>query len=138
MRRALALYREALNAQYGELVAYAVLGYYKIIELKYKQSTCKAWIRDKFSVVENERHMEELIRRLDAVCGGPSKRHEYLYEACRTAVAHANPKKVDPIDTDDLRQIREMHDAASVLRVLARHFIKMELGLVDSKFVQSG
>jgi hypothetical protein len=47
-RRALALYREARNAQQNFMVSYAVLNFYKIVEIGQKgRGDVKNWFRSK-------------------------------------------------------------------------------------------
>jgi len=60
---------------------------------------------------------------------GAQEVHEYLYTACRLAVAHASAKS--PSDPDDADEIRRLHTAADVLRWMARHLIKTEMGVGD-------
>ena len=63
---------------------------------------------------------------------GTERPHDYLYRACRTAVAHANkPFSSDP---DDLSELRRLHVAADILRELARRFIRFELGVSDCPY----
>ncbi|MBL8565367.1 MAG: hypothetical protein JNM89_06595 [Hyphomicrobiaceae bacterium] len=49
-RRALALYREGRNAEQNYLVSFAVLSYYKIIELRHKETI--KWLEAAFPLVE--------------------------------------------------------------------------------------
>ena len=62
------------------------------------------------------------------ICGS-EKPHEYIWKACRVAVAHAN--KHSQSDPDDANEVTRLHTAADVLRIVARHFIKSELGISD-------
>ena len=50
VQRALALYREARNAEQNYFVSYAVLNYYKILEIRHKETI--KWIEAVFPVVE--------------------------------------------------------------------------------------
>jgi hypothetical protein len=73
----------------------------------------------------------DLFKKFVVLCGH-EKPHEYLYKACRVAVAHANSgSKSDPDEADELIRL---HNAAEVLHVLARHFISTEFGLSDVKY----
>ena len=75
-------------------------------------------------------HKETISQFLEE-CGDESP-EKYIYQACRIAVAHASPEY--PSDSDDAQEIRRLHSAADVMRILARHFIKTELGVSDSIF----
>jgi hypothetical protein len=131
-RKAIAIYRDGRNAEQNYSVSYAVLCYYKIIELKHKGSAqARTWFRDNYrslkanSVIADDIAAFELAR-------GTQQPHDYLYGACRSAVAHANkPYSSDP---DDVRELRRLHVAASVLRPLARLFIEKELGVSDCPY----
>lgn len=109
-RRALALYREALNAEHNVLISYAVLNYYKIIELTQRdRSATKNWLRDNFS---HARRFERLKQSLDDFdkLRGTIEPHEYIYKSCRIAVAHAG--KDSKSDPDDASELRRLHAAA--------------------------
>lgn len=123
--RALALYREARNAEQNFLVSYAVLNYYKIIEIRNKETL--KWLAAAFPVVE-PRLRDEVLREFHKERGSRSvERH--IFVAHRTAVAHANDgKKSDP---DSSSEIIRLHIAAEILRELARHFIASELRVSD-------
>jgi hypothetical protein len=131
-QKAIAIYRDARNAEQNFLVSYAVLSYYKIIELKHKgRGDTKAWLRGNFEALKLERSLAGDISRFTAACGS-EKPSEYLYRACRVAVAHANqPYSSDP---DDANELRRLHVAASILRALARRFIESELGVSNCVF----
>lgn len=64
-------------------------------------------------------------------CDG-KKLEKYLTVLCRHAVAHAgDPHNIDP---DDDGKIGRLHVAAKVLRELARHFIRTEMGVSEHYF----
>ncbi len=129
-KKALALYRQGRNAEQNYLISYAVLSYYKIIELKHKgKEETKKWLRDNWPPLKEDMQSSDRIVAFEKDCG-TEKPHEYLHKACRVAVSHAN-EKTPPSDPDDLHEIRRLHVAAEVLRLLARRFIKTELGLSD-------
>src|SRR5215469_130905 len=50
-RRALALYRVGRNAEQNFMVSYAVLNFYRIIEIRNNRGEAKNWFRDKFRVL---------------------------------------------------------------------------------------
>ncbi len=61
-RRALALYREARNAQQNFLVSYAVLNFYKIVELKSDVSgEVKNWFRDNFERLAQDQSNRDIF-----------------------------------------------------------------------------
>jgi hypothetical protein len=133
-RRALAIYREARNAEQNFLVSYAVLSYYKIIELRHPDpGDATAWAEDEFS---------RGLGRYTQGCSRPVRcraRHtvspeDHINRAYRIAVAHATPKKTQPPDPDSLGEVRRLHTAADVLRPLARHFIRNELSVSDFRW----
>ncbi len=131
-RRALALYREARNAQQNFMVSYAVLNFYKIIEIGYHgKEKVRNWFRDHFDDLKGVRGNEEAFDRFAQICGR-EKPHTYIYTACRIAVAHAN--KDSKSDPDDSVELRRLHVAAGILHIFARYFISTELGISDSLF----
>lgn len=131
-QRALALYREARNAEQNFMISYAVLNYYKIIEIRYPQGKdARDWIVRNFPIIQNNpQNAHSLARFLKASGNEPPER--YIYKACRVAVAHTSNDY--PSDPDDLGELHRLHDAAEVMRWLARHFIRQELAVSDSPF----
>jgi hypothetical protein len=130
-RRALALYREARNAEQNYLVSYAVLNYYKIIELRHNKNDIKNWIRDNFDHVVNISYESEALKRFDKIRGTTTP-HEYIHSSCRIAVAHAG--KHSKSDPDESSEITRLHAAANIMRLLARHFIITEFAISDSMY----
>jgi hypothetical protein len=66
--RALALYREARNAEQNFLVSYAVLNYYKIIEIKnHGPAAVKNWFRDNFAILSHDRDTDGSLNRFSAM-----------------------------------------------------------------------
>jgi hypothetical protein len=63
---------------------------------------------------------------------GDEKPHEYIYDACRLAVAHAG--KDSKSDPDDANELVRLHTAADVLRIFARHFIASQFGVSNVMF----
>ena len=131
-QRAIAIYREARNAEENSLVSYAVLGYYKVIELKHKgRADAKKWFGANFEKIKEHKQLADDVETFILSCGN-EKPQDYLYRACRTAVAHANkPYSIDP---DDEYQLQRLHVATRVLRELARLFIREELGVSDHNY----
>lgn len=131
-RRALALYREARNAEQNSMISYAVLNFYKIIEIRYpKGPDARDWIARIFPTVRDDPHDQHGIPEFLAACGQELP-ERYIYKACRVAVAHASEDY--PSDPDDTSELRRLHNAADVLRRLARLLITAELGISDSPF----
>jgi hypothetical protein len=128
-RRALALYREARNAQQNAFISYAVLNYYKIIEIQnHGKEAVRKWFRTHFEALQVETKGDDDVGRFLALCGRELP-HEYIHNSCRIAVAHAGKRsKSDP---DDAHEIVRLHTAARVLHLLARRFIEQELGISD-------
>jgi hypothetical protein len=131
-RRALALYREGRNAEEAALVSYAVLSYFKVIEIRHSSSEkVKKWIASNLAVITATPGGDSSIKRFFAACGSETP-HDYIYNACRLAVAHASIKR--PSDADDSDEIARLYSASYVLRLLARHLITEELGVSDSVY----
>ena len=132
VRRALALYREARNAEQNFMISYAVLNYYKIIEIHHKGYPASSkWVADNLPPILNDPHDQHGIAEFLAACGNETP-ETYIYAACRVAVAHVSPNR--PSDPDDTMEQRRLHNAADVMRRLARRFIMVELGVSDSPF----
>lgn len=115
---ALALYREARNAEENFLISYAVLNYYKIIELQHpKGPSTRAWIADHISEVQGTLDAS-IVERFRDACGAlPAEK--YIYDACQLAVAHASERT--PSDPDLASELTRLHVAADMLRPLSRH-----------------
>lgn len=112
------------------MVSYAVLNYYKIIEIRHPGFPASSqWVAQNLPVVLANRGEEDRTRAFLAACGAEAP-ETYIYAACRVAVAHASPNRVS--DPDESLEIRRLHVAADVMRRLARRFIKHELGVSDS------
>lgn len=132
VQRALALYREARNAEQNFMISYAVLNYYKIIEIHHERGpTSTKWVADNLPAILNDSHNQGGISTFLAACG-EEKPETYVYKACRVAVAHASRDR--PSDPDEFAELRRLHNAADVMRRLARRFISYELGVSDSPF----
>ncbi len=131
-RRALALYREALNAEHNALISYAVLNYYKIIELTQRdRGATRNWFRDNFDYARSFEYLKRPLNDFDKLRGA-TEPHEYIYKSCRIAVAHAG--KDSKSDPDDASELRRLYVAARIMQVLARHCIEAELKISDCMF----
>jgi hypothetical protein len=130
-RRALALYREALNAEHNALISYAVLNYYKFIELTQRdRGATKNWFRDNFDYARSFEHLKRSLDDFDKLRATTAP-HEYIYKSCRIAAHAGKDSKSDP---DDASELRRLHAAADFMRVLARHCIEKELKISDCVF----
>jgi hypothetical protein len=131
-RKALAIYREGRNAEQSYLISYAVLSYYKIVELKHRgKSEARKWFEANYAAIKDDRIFAGEVARFEKE-RGTERPGDYLYRACRVAVAHANkPFSSDPDDTVELRRLRV---AAQVLRALARRCIQDELGVSECPY----
>jgi hypothetical protein len=131
-RRSLALYREALNAEHNALISYAVLNYYKIIELTQRdRAATKNWFRDNFAHARRFEHLRRSLEDFDGL-RGTMEPHEYIHKSCRIAVAHAG--KDSRSDPDDASELLRLHAAADIMQVLARHCIETEFKISDCMF----
>ena len=132
-RRALALYREARNAEQNFLVSYAVLSYFKIIEIVHSnERKATAWLKQNFAAA-SATIPPEVLARFDAERGQVTP-EDHINRAYRIAVAHASPRKTQASDPDDASELRRLHTAAKVLRPIARYFIKNDLRISDSPY----
>lgn len=132
VQRALALYREARNAEQNFMVSYAVLNYYKIIEIHHKGWPASTkWVADNLVAILDDSHDQEGIAAFLSACG-EERPETYIYAACRVAVAHVSPNR--PSDPDEFAELRRLHNAADVMRRLARRFIAVDLGVSDRAF----
>ena len=103
--RALAHYREALNAAEASLISYAVLSYFKIIELRYEKGPdVKKWIVANLGAVLPANPSDHTVKQFNDALGGEAP-EEYLWKACRVAVAHASANR--PSDADEFREVPE-------------------------------
>lgn len=130
-QRALALYREARNAEQNFLISYAVLSYFKVLEVRYPEGKdIRPWVARTFPLIRAEENESDL-RPFLAACGGETV-EDYLWKACRLAVAHVREKH--PSDPDIAQELTRLHHAADVMRLFARYFIRNELDVSDSPF----
>jgi hypothetical protein len=130
-RRALALYREGRNAEQNFMISYAVLSYFKVLEVRYPEGKdIRPWIAQTFGLLQSNLDGDRLAALQKA--RGSEDVEQYLWKACRVAVAHVREKH--PSDPDIAKELHRLNNAADVMRRLARHFIKTELGVSDSPF----
>jgi hypothetical protein len=120
---AVALYREAMSVN---SVPYQFLGFFKIINILYKDGPAQmAWIKETLPKL-TEKHLQD---RILALSNAESDVAKYLFVSCRCAVAHAFS---DPlIDPDDLTHLRRLSADLEVVQALTEYFIKYELNVPD-------
>ena len=112
-----------------------MLNYYKIIEIRYHNWPASTkWVADNLAAILGDANDKERNTTFLAACG-KEKPEMYIYAACRVAVAHVSPNRLS--DPDDLVELRRLHNAADVMRRLARRFIRVELGVSESPFRNS-
>ncbi len=101
-RLALALYREALSLDH---TAYSFLSYYKIINLKFPNSSDqKKWMEKNIDNIYDS----FALQRKEELSSEVSSIPEYLYVSCRCAIAHAGIEPtVDPENTDDILRLNK-------------------------------
>lgn len=131
VRRALALYREARNAAQNYMISYAVLSYFKVLEIRYPEGRqLRPWIARTFPLIQGSQDADRMAAFLKAC--GTEPVEEYLWKACRVAVAHVREKH--PSDPDSAEEVRRLYNAGGIMHRLARYFIRNELGVSDSPF----
>ncbi|WP_322093956.1 methylamine utilization protein MauJ [Paraburkholderia bannensis] len=131
VRRALALYREARNAEQNFMTRYAVQSYFKVLEVRYPEGkVIRPWIASTFPLIQSAQDSRNMAALLEA-CGS-EKIEGYLWTACRVAVAHVREKH--PSDPDSAQELHRLHNAAGIMLPLARHFIGEELRVSGSPF----
>lgn len=137
-RRALAIYREAVNMQYFHSQPYAVLGFYKIFESAFPDGAARGQKLEQ--AVADLLHRNRInINELRAIGfdlnATPEQLASFLYKAGRQAIAHAN--KDPTINPDDTGQQRQMSVAASILRAAARSCIKSQFRIGENRWDQN-
>ncbi len=133
-RKALALYREGRNAEQNYFISYAILSYYKIIELKFGDFAgpkVRDWIAANYPALKADKTLAREIADFERERGNDEPQ-KYLNSACRVAVAHSSV--TNPSDPDELPELRRLRVAAHVLRALARRFILEELRVSECPY----
>lgn len=125
--KAIAIFREGRNAEQNFLVSYAVLSYYKIIEIRHKDKE-DDWFQKNYPLIKDKLD-KEIIDRFESNWGTKKTVEKYLTVLCRHAVAHVgDPHNIDP---DDYEELGRLHTAAQILRELAKYLIKNEMKLSE-------
>jgi hypothetical protein len=123
----LALYRESLGLN---SVAYKVLGFLKIINIRYSDGQSqKKYINSALPFLSGYFSAPRLsvLRQQHSDVGA------YLYESCRCAVAHASTQPlVNPDNTDD---VARLNADVNLIKDLSRHFLEYELGVKSAQTV---
>ncbi len=122
VRRAIGYYREGLNADEAEIISFSVLSYLKVIEIKFPENSkkLKRWIGENYEKSLEQFSDDLRLTRFDAARGAEVP-EDYIWKACRVAVAHASENY--PSDSDDMEELTRLSVAAFVLRRLARRMI---------------
>lgn len=123
VRRALGYYREGRNAEEAELVSYAVLSYFKVIEMRFVDDSPKLrrWLKSAYPSLAVGLTDDPRLQAFEEARGDEPV-EDYLWKACRIAVAHASAKQ--PSDPDDMKESGRLLNAAYVLRRLARTMVE--------------
>lgn len=141
--RALALYREGRNAEENQLVSYAVLNYYKILEIVggKERNAPKKLIDKHYGAVRAANSsnptlvdFEKRVAEWNEIEGQNLSPKDYIYQAGRLAVAHGSERTVS--DPDELPELRRLHVVADILRWLVRKVIIEELGVPGAYWEQ--
>lgn len=135
LRRALAHYRAGCNALEADLVSYAFLSFWKILELKFKEDNTKisTWIAARLPALRAPEDDAEDWARFDDA-RGTATAERYLLRSCRVAVAHASVRSRS--DEDDAAELLRLHRATRIVRLLARDLMendfKIDAALSDT------
>jgi hypothetical protein len=137
-RRALAIYREAVNMQRFHSQPYAVLGFHKIFESAFPDGVTRSKkleqeVADLFN--RNRINMHELRAIGFDRNPPPEQLVSFLYKAGRQAVAHAS--KHPPINPDTSEEQLQMSVAGSILRKAARSSIKSQFCIGENRWDQN-
>jgi hypothetical protein len=126
---ALALFREGLSINH---LGYSFLSFYKIINLRYhKEERQKKWLKRSLSLIENLHHLKEIFKKIKSQHSDPV---QYIYEACRCAVAHASMEKItyNPESIEDAIRFYEIHP---IMIALAKVMIENEFGIKSTNTI---
>jgi hypothetical protein len=134
VRRALAIYREARNMEHFHSLPYAVLGYYKVLETTLDGLERGRLLNREAARFLEDDYLDSYKLRLMGFDAKPSPEQlaNFLRVEGRLAVAHAN--KEPTVDPDDFEQQRKMSVAATILRDVARLYIRSELGVSENRW----
>ena len=124
-RLALAFYREALTLNHK---AYSFLSYYKIINLRFPESSKQMeWVNSEILKLADP----ELQKILSQI---PQKdKGNYLYVSCRCAIAHAG---IDPVvDPDNQDDIKRLSNELPLIKYLSEQIIENEYGVKSSRTI---
>lgn len=139
VRRALAIYREALNLQYQNATTFAAVGFYKAFEIKFdgreKRDYFYTLSRDFLS---DSRFVEDYLSNLElralefSKLPNAEELADFLFNTGRNAVAHANHEPW--VDPDDVSDVRKIWAASNILRAMSRRMISEELGVSTERW----
>jgi hypothetical protein len=137
-RLALALYREAVNMQHFHATPYAVLGFYRILELAWPDGKIRGAALEK--QVQRQLAGDQIYEsqlRHSGYAGDLNAEAiaRHLYKECRQAVAHATAEPI--INPDETLDQYQMSAAAVVLRPLVRQVVHEELNVSLNRWDQA-
>jgi hypothetical protein len=128
-RCAIAIYREALNAERYHSIPYAALGYYKLLEIRYGRK--KPWLQTLIAGLAEDGD-ETLLSVQREFAKPASDIPVLLRDDIRHAVAHA---AADPrVNPDDVGKLRRLSLVLPLLRTIARTFIRDKLGVSEDRW----
>jgi hypothetical protein len=139
-RLALAIYREAVNMAQFHSLRFAVVGFYRVLEV--------IWPDGRLRGAQMEEHLNEILAgdpiwlwllRNGAYDGEATSKAvaAYLSKECRNAAAHASGKKKGVIiNPDDGIDQYRMRSAGSILRKLAYEAMQHDLGISRNRWDQ--
>lgn len=131
-RRALALYREARTQEAVGSVPYAVLGFYKIINVPYSSPADQIdWIDRNVSSIHDD-WAKECVKKISLSANGRTL-GQYIYGCCRCAVAHSYSER-ESIDPDDLVQTRQLSLSLPIIKELSRKLMITELAISKDRW----
>jgi hypothetical protein len=142
VRRALAIYRDALNLKYLHAAIFSTVGFYKIFEIMFKGGQKKDYLhRLSAEYISSAEFVEAHLSRshLKAMefdhLPDAEELADFLYKTGRNAVAHAN--FLSSINPDNAAESRKISCAANILRVMSRRMITEELGVSTDPWANS-
>jgi len=149
---ALSLYRQGRNAEKSSLNSYAILSYYKIIEIKYdnhykdesgkkNNKTMQKFFREKYKIIKENYQYKYYFEKFEDWFSQQGNLQgtglgEFFHDSCRNAATHARmdrEKEEDRIDPDNINDGRLIY-AVPIMRLFARYFIETELEVSTSPY----
>lgn len=126
---AMALYREGMALDH---TPYSFLSFFKVLNVVATgNSSQKKWIRDHLKRITEQRALD----RLNELGPNPENQtvHDYLYNAGRSAVAHASISRGMTVDPDDPEDAIRLNKDLPLIQELARLAINHTLAVPSSE-----